>query len=92
MENTTGWFADVDPDVGDDHTWQPCLLLDDIRLSLDLWFASEEECLAFLRKEVVGRGMLGDQAVPRYGVNSISGLVTGNVVQVTGAVPGDLTL
>jgi hypothetical protein len=92
MENTTGWFADVDPDVSDDHTWQPCLLLDDIRLSLDLWFASEEECLAFVRKEVVGRGMLGERDAPRHGVNSISGSVLGNIIQVSGAVPGDLKL
>ncbi|MFD9739457.1 hypothetical protein [Umezawaea sp. NPDC059074] len=91
MESTTGWFADVDPDVSDDHTWQPCLLLDDVRLSLDLWFATEEECLAFIRKEVVGRGVLGEVALPATGVNSIAGTVTGSVVQVSGVVTGGLT-
>jgi len=92
MESTTGWFADVDPDVSDDHTWQPCLLLDDIRLSLDLWFATEEECLAFIRKDVVGRGVLGEAARPATGVNSVVGTITGGVIQVGGAVTGDLRM
>jgi hypothetical protein len=51
----TGWFADIDPDV--DHRWQPCLQLGGWCPSMPVWFKSEQECLDFIRDEIIGQGM-----------------------------------
>jgi hypothetical protein len=57
VDATQGWFADVDPDVqGTSHQWQPCLQLDGMCLSFEVWFTTEAGCLEFIRENVIGKG------------------------------------
>jgi hypothetical protein len=54
-----GWFADIDEGTpSGDMQWAPFLQLDWGAPSMDVWFASEEDCLRFIREEVVGKGVL----------------------------------
>lgn len=52
-----GWLADIDEDATGDHRWQPVLQLDGICLDLDIWFATDGECLEWIDREVIGRGL-----------------------------------
>lgn len=61
----TGWFADVCNDDAETDpvtlvSWQPCLQVDGAVHSFDVWFASREDCEAYIREEIVGQGMLPD--------------------------------
>lgn len=53
----TGWFADIDKEARSDYAYQPCLQLNGMCLSFDVWFATEEECLDFIHNEVIGQVM-----------------------------------
>lgn len=64
-----GWFADVDEQQK--HTtwpWQPCLQLDGMCFSFDIWFTSETECVAFIKDHIIGQDMF-DTANPVRGVH-----------------------
>lgn len=59
-----GWFADV-PAVDEwadapspESPWRPYLQLDGIRVSMNVWFRTEDDCTQFIREEVLGKGML----------------------------------
>jgi hypothetical protein len=63
----TGWFADIyleDVPSGDltpDYLvgkWQPVLQLDGMCLPFDIWHDSREACEEFIRREIIGQGML----------------------------------
>lgn len=60
MDEKKGWFADVDPDAGTRFIWQPCLQLEGACSALDIWFENEEDCLEFIRTEILPLGMLDD--------------------------------
>lgn len=55
---SAGWFADVsdEADRTEGFPWQPFLQLDGLCLPLPMWFATEEECVVFIRTEIIGRG------------------------------------
>jgi hypothetical protein len=58
---TLGWFSDVSEDAPtDSHRWQPCLQLDGMCLSFDIWHDTKEACDEFIRTEIVGRPWLPD--------------------------------
>jgi hypothetical protein len=53
------WFADTDEDAPNDHCpWQPVLQLDGFCASVSMWFATEAECEAFIRENLVGTGWM----------------------------------
>lgn len=60
----TGWFADIDHEVSHDYPWQPVLAFADGDhrqvASMDVWFASREECEAYIAGHVIGQGLLPD--------------------------------
>lgn len=65
MDSRRGWFADQvnDPAEGPVGLWVAVLQADGMLVALDgPWFETEAECLAWLRSEVVGRGMYDDVA------------------------------
>ena len=51
--------------------WQPVLQLDGHVLSLDIWFETEEECAAWIRAEVIGRGLLKEAGVSGTGSRGV---------------------
>lgn len=55
-----GWFSDIDPDGAppDGYQWQPCLQLDGLCLSFDVWHGSKEDCDDFILTEIIGRPFL----------------------------------
>lgn len=59
-----GWFADVadlvtlEENPGLHRLWQPCLQLDGVVHSFDVWFESRAACEAYIRDEILGQGML----------------------------------
>lgn len=57
-----GWFADLaDDDERDPRwPWQPFLQTNGCCFPLRVWFASEKDCVDFIRDEIVGRGLLDD--------------------------------
>lgn len=57
--NDTFWFSDIamrDQTHQHDYPWQPCLQLDGMCLSLEIWFASKDECDQFILSDVVNAG------------------------------------
>jgi len=51
------WFSDIamrDQPHPEQHPWQPCLQLDGFCLSIEMWFASKDECDAFIQSDIVG--------------------------------------
>lgn len=52
----TGWFSAIDEDASTDFQWQPCLQLEGWGPTLDVWFASKEECDRFIAGDVIGKG------------------------------------
>lgn len=54
-----GWFGDVDPEAQSDYQWQPCLETGTGHVPcFDVWFATEAECVEWIRENVIGVGML----------------------------------
>lgn len=55
-----GWFADLaDEEERDPRCpWQPFLQISGCCFPLPVWFASEEDCMEFIRDDIVGRGLL----------------------------------
>lgn len=49
------WFAEYDEarSVGG-FRWTPCLQMDGMAFTGDSWFATQEECEAFIRDEILG--------------------------------------
>jgi hypothetical protein len=58
MSSPRGWFADIDRDAEPNYPWQPCLQLDGICHSFQVWFATEAECVAYIKEQILGRGLL----------------------------------
>lgn len=56
----TGWFADIDSDQTGEYRWQPCLQLDGWCPPLPVWFKTEQDCLDFIRTEVISQGIYDD--------------------------------
>lgn len=53
------WFADVDPEATFRWSYRPYIQTKGgVVCSLDIWFEDEEECLEFVRNEIVGVGIL----------------------------------
>jgi hypothetical protein len=52
-----GWFADLDESATDDFRWAPHLQADGVIPSLDIWFRTEDECMDWIRENVIGRGL-----------------------------------
>lgn len=56
-----GWFADTAMD-GDDppdgYPWQPVLQAGNSCHPIDVWFRTEEECLSYIRDNILGKGVL----------------------------------
>lgn len=61
-ENWAGWwYADYDEDGDDATPWRPGLQLDGMVMTCDgPWFATEQDCLEFLRDTVIPRAGLTD--------------------------------
>jgi len=59
-----GWFADrSDPEERDTkYPWQPFVQMGSGCLSLDARFETEEECMQFIRDEVLAHGIYGEGA------------------------------
>ena len=57
-----GWFSDTDPDMApsDTYQWQPCLQVEGLILSFDVWYSSKADCDDFIRRTIIGKGMLPD--------------------------------
>lgn len=54
-----GWFADIDEEATGAHRWQACLETGTgIVPSISIWFATEEDCLQWIRENVLGVGLL----------------------------------
>jgi hypothetical protein len=54
MSAETGWFADLDRDADSRWPWRPCLETGDgLVPSLDMYFATEKECEAFIRDTII---------------------------------------
>lgn len=58
MSERRGWFADIDGEAEPGYPWQPCLQLDGMCLSFGVWFATEHECVDFIKSNVLGRDLL----------------------------------
>lgn len=64
MSNHVGWFADLDEDQKSP-MWQPCLQAQGgVVTNLDISFTTEQDCLDFIRTEVLGCGMFDEEARP----------------------------
>lgn len=59
----TGWFADIDSDdATPPYIWQPCVqVTGGLCTSLQIWFASKEECLKFIREDILTTSHLLDE-------------------------------
>lgn len=58
MSNPTGWFAEFDEDGPADAKWRPTLqLAGGVGADFEMWLRTEEDCLRFIREEVIGAGM-----------------------------------
>lgn len=55
-----GWFSDIDDEttLRGVPMWQPCLQADGVIVSLDIWHETKEACDAFIRDEILGKGMI----------------------------------
>lgn len=61
MDDRQGWFADVDPEEAPrrGYEYQPCLQLEGgICLSFDVWFKTEDECVDYIRTNIIGKQLL----------------------------------
>ena len=60
MSGKRGWFADVDLDVkAGPPKWQPCFETGHGHVpSFAIWFDTEEECLGWIRENILGAGLL----------------------------------
>ena len=54
-DRETGWFADRGPT---DDGWFPSVQTESLNLDLEVWFQTEAECLDFIRREILGLGLL----------------------------------
>lgn len=62
MSGETGWFACFergDEAVSDEYPWRPVLSLGGYMVSTDSWFKTEDECLDFIRTQILGQPLLG---------------------------------
>lgn len=57
MSERRGWLADVDESAPAYSRWQPVLQADGVCLPFEIWFSTEAECLDWIRRDVLGRGM-----------------------------------
>lgn len=53
-----GWFADIDEEADPRWPWVPVLQIPGCCFPLPVWHATEAACEAFIRREVLGKGML----------------------------------
>lgn len=53
-----GWFASIDEESDPRWPWQPCLQLPSSIGAMQIWFATEEECLDFIRTYILGKGII----------------------------------
>ena len=47
MAEGDGWYPDID-DSMPNFKWQPCVQVDGLTLSLDVWYRTEDECHQFI--------------------------------------------
>ena len=58
-KESRGWFADIDPEQPEGaYRWQPVLQTDGVVPSFEMWFATEDACLEWIREQVIGHGMI----------------------------------
>ena len=60
MSYGNGWWAEMDEEqsrVGE-YCWHPTLQVDGIQHNVDVWLSSQEACEEFIRREILGQGML----------------------------------
>lgn len=56
-----GWFADVDEDGSEGYPWAMFLQVDGFCYRLgEVWFPNEQECLDYIRSDVLGLGMFDE--------------------------------
>lgn len=54
-----GWFSDVDAEADPRYQWQPCLETGQGLIpSFQVWFATKDECDAWIAENVIGVGWL----------------------------------
>jgi hypothetical protein len=56
-----GWFAgnrSEDDEVDAHYPWQPILQDEGVQSPLAVWFATEADCVAFIKSKVIGRGLM----------------------------------
>ena len=53
----TGWCASVDDEATGDWKWQPTLAVPGMCLTFDMWFVSQDDCMAYIREEILGQGL-----------------------------------
>lgn len=58
----TGWFADLDDDADVDpkFPWSPMIQTAGGCYPLPIWFQTEADCVEFIRRDILGRGLLDD--------------------------------
>jgi hypothetical protein len=50
---------DAEESSSADCQWHPCLQLEGMCLSFDdVWFRTEQQCVDFIRREIIGKDML----------------------------------
>ena len=61
MDPKRGWFAEIDDEAATEYKWRPVLQADGWLGELgDIWFRTEQECLDWIKTEILGHGMLVD--------------------------------
>ena len=55
-----GWFADTNRESNPRWPWQPCLQTDSGCFDIEIWFQTEAECLAFIKSEIIGKGLMDE--------------------------------
>jgi hypothetical protein len=59
--NNTGWFPDEDEDAPGPFRWRPYLQIPGMIFALeDTWFPTEDACLEFITKDILGAGLLSE--------------------------------
>ncbi|HKN57144.1 MAG TPA: hypothetical protein VJX66_31960 [Amycolatopsis sp.] len=56
----TGWFADMSDEEYrlPEFPWQPFIQTAGGCFPLPIWFETEDACIEFIRKDILGRGLL----------------------------------
>lgn len=73
-----GWFAsetdEDDPDHNEEFPWRPFLQLPGLQVWLSISFQTEEACLDFIKKDVLGKGLFpGEGGESGAGTDAVAG-------------------